>query len=358
MLISAISIDNLGVAVWFWISGGILYAVAREVINTKGDTQPPFKGGKQEKKKIEDTHSALAPIAALVCVVVALVFMVPAWRGSAEISRLGRNADGLNQQQYSDKIKKIATIEPNNVHSLSTLSAMAFNAQGIDLGFALANSVVSKDPKSYYGFQLLANAFEQTNKFNEAILQRKKMLALSPREQSNLVGIMKDYVLLKDKTNELAYEALIVKTFPTTGQSGISGMFESLANSNLAIDYRLRALNSNPNDVGSLVALINDYMKVGKMAEALALVPRVSALDPKGGSEAIAFEYTNQWAKALLFRKLAADENPNDAGTLLALAIDFAKLGQMDKANPLIARIQQLKPGSDEAKAAQALTKG
>ena len=126
----------------------------------------------------------------------------------------------------------------------------------------------------------------------------------------------------------------------------------------LAVRGQLKALSVDPKNAGRILALINDYAKAGKMTEATALIPRVASLDPSGGAEAAAFEYTNQWAKALPFRQSQADKNPNDAGSLLALATDFAKLGQMDKANPLIARIQQVKPGSDQAKAAQALTKG
>ena len=137
-----------------------------------------------------------------------------------------------------------------------------------------------------------------------------------------------------------------------------SSAYELTLQYDLAIRGQLKAHNADPKNVWRMDALIYDYAKAGKMAEALALIPRVSALDPKGPSEAYAFEYTNQWAKALPYRQLTADKNPNDPGSLLALATNFAKLGQMDKANPLIARIQQLKPGSDEAKAAQALTKG
>ncbi|TRZ86707.1 MAG: hypothetical protein D4R83_04075 [Streptomycetaceae bacterium] len=358
MLISAISIDNLGVAVWFWISGGVLYSVAKQVNGANADTSPPGKTGQQGKKTGSDKSSALAPIVALVSVVVALVFMVPAWKGSAELSRLSRNADGLNQQQYVAKIQEVAKIQPGNHQTLITLSQLALNAQASELGITLAKSTIEKDPQSYFGYQLLSFAYEQSGKYPEAITQRQQMLRLNPREKSNMLGIMQDYSLGKDLANAKLAAQSVITMFPTTGFEDVAVQYESFKDYTSAITYRLDGLKVDSKNLGSLVALTNDYAKTGKMAGALALIPRVSALDPKGAAEAAAFEYTNQWAKALPNRQLTADKNPNDPGSLLALATNFAKLGQMDKANPLIARIQQLKPGSDEAKAAQALTKG
>ena len=422
MLISAISIDNLGVAVWFWISGGVLYSVAKQITDVTAETSPPGKTGKQGKKTGSDKSSALAPIVALVSVVVALVFMVPAWKGSAELSRLSRNADGLNQQQYVAKIQEVAKIQPGNHQTLITLSQLALNAQASELGITLAKSTIEKDPQSYFGYQLLSFAYEQSGKYPEAITQRQQMLRLNPREKSNMLGIMQDYSLGKDLANAKLAAQSVITMFPTTGFEDVAVQYESIKDFTTAISYRieglkadpknvskmiplisgymkigdtssaksyasqvsaldpeslnessayeltlqydlairgqLKALNADPKNAWRMDALIYDYAKAGKMAEALALIPRVSALDPKGAAEAAAFEYTNQWAKALPYRQLTADKNPNDLGSLLALATNFAKLGQMDKANPLIARIQQLKPGSDEAKAAQALTKG
>ena len=423
LLVSTISIDNLGVAVWFWICGGVLYGISREVAGkTPHLLEVPSGGGKKAKKVEMENSNILAPIASLVLIVIALVILVPVWKGSADLARLAQNRDALAQPAYIVQVKALAKSSSKNIQTMVTLSNLAWNAQDPQLALELAQQAATTDPHSYYGYQFIVQAAETLGKYSEAVTARKQMLIIYPREKANMLGIMKNYSLLKDSTNEIAAARSVITMFPTTGFEDVAVQYESIKDFTTAISYRieglkadpknvskmiplisgymkigdissaksyasqvsaldpeslnessayeltlqydlairgqLKALNADPKNVWRMDALIYDYAKAGKMVEALALIPRVSALDPKGAAEAAAFEYTNQWAKALPYRQLTADKNPNDPGSLLALATNFAKLGQMDKANPLIARIQQLKPGSDEAKAAQALTKG
>ena len=423
LLVSTISIDNLGVAVWFWISGGVLYAVSRDVLG-KGPVVAEVAGGggKKARQTASESSNLVGPIASLAAVVIALVIVVPVWKGSADLARLAQNRDGLRQPEYITQVKVLAKSATKNVQSMVTLSNLAWNAGDPELALTLAKQAQAKDPHSYYGYQFIVQAAETLGRYSEALAARKQMLVIYPREKANMLGIMKNYSQLKDSTNELSAADAVITTFPTSGVEDVAGQYESMKDYPKAITYRVRALKADsknpakmislisdymqagntsaarsvasqvsavdpeslnestayeltlqfglavrgqlkalsldPKNAGRILALINDYARAGKMAEATALIPRVASLDPSGGAEAVAFEYTSQWAKALPFRQSQADKNPNDPGSLLALATDFAKLGQMDKANPLIARIQQVKPGSDQAKAAQALTKG
>ena len=52
LLISSISIDNLGVGVWFWISGGVLYGVAYKSIKVDGHRAI----GKEKSGKLNSDH--------------------------------------------------------------------------------------------------------------------------------------------------------------------------------------------------------------------------------------------------------------------------------------------------------------
>ncbi len=424
LLVSSISIDNLGVAVWFWISGGVLYGISRDSLG-KAPTEAKIVssgGGKKAKLVEQENSNVAAPIASLVVVVVALIVMVPVWKGSADLARLAQNRDGLAQPAYIAQVKVLAKSAGRNVQSMVTLSNLAWNAQDPQLALTLAQQAQAKDPHSYYGYQFIVQSAETLGKYSDALAARKQMLIIYPREKANMLGIVKNYVQLKDSVNEQAAVKSVITTFPGTGYEDVAGAYETLSDYVTASNFRVKGLSSDPKNIdklmplindymksnnttaayavatkistldpeslnesmayemtlqfglavrgqlkalsvdpknaGRILALINDYAKAGKMTEATALIPRVASLDPSGGAEAAAFEYTNQWAKALPFRQSQADKNPNDAGSLLALATDFAKLGQMDKANPLIARIQQVKPGSDQAKAAQALTKG
>ena len=424
LLVSSISIDNLGVAVWFWISGGVLYGICRDVLGKAPHEGEIVTGlpGKKAKKKESESSNIAAPIASLALVVVALIVLVPTWKGSADLARLAQNRDGLAQPEYIAQVKVLAKSASKNVQTMVTLSNLAWHAQDPALAFELAKKAQIQDPHSYYGYQFIVQAAETLSRYSDALAARKQMLVIYPREKGNMLGIIKNYSQLKDSTNENLAVKAVISAFPTTGFEDVAGQYETIKDYAKAITYRnkslaadpknptkmvslisdymqvgnltsakslasqvsaidpeslnestayemtfqyglairgrLKALNADPKNVWKIDALIYDYAKSGKMAQALALLSRVSALDPGAGAEAVAFEFTNQWAKALPFRQAVVDKNPNDVGSLLLLATDFAKSGQIDKANPLIARIQQLKPGSDEAIAAQALTKG
>ncbi len=424
LLVSSISIDNLGVAVWFWISGGVLYGLSRDVLGkAPQDGEIATSGaGKKAKNKKSESSNIVAPIASLALVVVALIVLVPAWKGSADLAKLAQNRDGLAQPAYIAQVKVLAKSASRNVQTMVTLSNLAWNAQDPGLALELAKKAQSQDPRSYYGYQFIVQAAETLGKYSDALAARKQMLLIYPREKANMLGILKNYSQLKDSSKEISAAQTVISTFPTTGLDDVAGQYELMKDFTTAIIYRnkslaadqknptkmislisdymkvgntsaaralaaqvstvdpesinestayettlqfglairgrLKALNSDSKNAEKILTLIFDYAKAGKMNQALTLIPRASESDSSGWAEATAFEYTHQWDKALPYRLAYAEKYPNYPGPLLALAIDYAKLGQMDKANPLIVRIQQLKPGSDEAIAAQALTKG
>ena len=192
--------------------------------------------------------------------------------------------------------------------------------------------------------------------YPKAITYRVRALKADSKNPAKMISLISDYMQAGNTSAARSVASQVSAVDPESLNE--STAYELTLQFGLAVRGQLKALSVDPKNAGRILALINDYARAGKMAEATALIPRVASLDPSGGAEAVAFEYTSQWAKALPFRQSQADKNPNDAGTLLALATDYAKLGQMDKAKPLIDRIQQVKPGSDEAKAALALTKG
>ena len=220
LLISCISIDNLGVAVWFWISGGALYGVAHKSL--RKDEQKPIgksKAVKSAKRTTQSSLSYIAPIASLIITIVVLIAMVPAWRGSSMLNELQRNKSRLTQPQFAAKLKEIANIQPNNVQTLLVLSNTALNTPWVDLALSYAKKANEKDLRSYFGNYLSAIAYEGTKKSDQAIPYRIRLTELDPWNTPNMLQLVKDYVQVKDLVKAQVIAARISQLQPNGGDA-------------------------------------------------------------------------------------------------------------------------------------------
>lgn len=220
LLVSSVSIDSLGVAVWFWISGGMLYGVAHQSLR-KEEHKPigKQKSGKSAKRVTSNNASLVAPIASLIVTIVALVIMVPAWRSSAMVMDLQRNKDGLTQPQFVEKIKQIAKIQPNNVQTLIVLSDMALRISEVDLALSYTKSINEKDPRSYYGNYLSATAHELRKQYIQAIPYRVRLVELGPWDTVNMLALVKDYLQVKELDKARALVARISALRPGSDEA-------------------------------------------------------------------------------------------------------------------------------------------
>ena len=215
LLISFISIDNLGVTVWFWISGGALYAVTRSYPSVT--TAPPSsaKGkGKSVKKIQEDNSSYLAPVVSLILLVIVLGIMVPVVRTSGTLYQLSGNIGRLTQQQYVAKLVEVSNSFPRNSQTLTRLADLALRASDSELALKFTKLILEEDHKSPSGNQLSAIAYELTKKYAQAIPFRRQLIALDPWNTKNMLEIVRDYVNLKDPANARAMSEQIVKLQP------------------------------------------------------------------------------------------------------------------------------------------------
>ncbi|MBI3429728.1 MAG: O-antigen ligase family protein [Actinobacteria bacterium] len=215
LLISIISIDNLGLAVWFWISGGVLYAVAHDSIRHEELKNSKVK--KEKKGKGDDridTENYLAPLVSLALGIVALLIVLPSIRTSSAIFDMQVNRSQLAPAQFLNKIEATAKIWPRNSITLYSLSDIALRIDKIDLALNLASQVIKLDPKSNYGNQLSAIAYERSKKYQKAITFRKRVVELDPWNLPNMVEIVRDYVALKDLPNAKAIAEEINKIQP------------------------------------------------------------------------------------------------------------------------------------------------
>ena len=210
LLDSLIAIDNVGVTVWFWITGGILYAVSREALSVSGTNLteklnvPKGKSGKPSNKGKSSTvitssaANLLAPMISLVLVLVALVTMVPAWTSSRDLQTFNMNSSTFDRTGYLKQLGDFGKQHSSNVHLVTMLSDLAFSLGYPPLALSLSKEVLSKDRRSYTGNYLSAQASEANKDFRGAITYRVHLLTLDPWSTANMVALVKDYVAVND----------------------------------------------------------------------------------------------------------------------------------------------------------------
>lgn len=210
LLVSFISIDMLGVAVWFWISGGALYGAAHHSLAKMEEKSVGKKKLSKSTKSVTSNNSnTFAPIVSLVFAIVALIIMLPTWRSSAMLLDLQRYDGGLSQTQFADELRQIASIEPSNIQTLNSLSNTALHFSQMDLALSFTKIVNEKDPRSFYGNDLSAVSYETTKRYQQAIPYRIRLTELDPWNTANMLQLVKDYVQVKDLVSARAIVAKI-----------------------------------------------------------------------------------------------------------------------------------------------------
>jgi hypothetical protein len=215
LLISLISIDNLGIAVWFWISGGVLFAVSQDsLVLEKVANINEKKRKKSSGKSAAPNENYISPIVSLILSIAVLLVVIPAVRTSGAIADMQVNRSGLTTTQFLAKISSTANIWPRNSQTLNSLGDIALRIDNIKLGLSLASQAIEIDPKSNYGNQLSAIAHERLKNYAKAIVFRGRVIELDPWNTSNMFEIVRDYLLLKDMTNAKAMAEKITQLRP------------------------------------------------------------------------------------------------------------------------------------------------
>lgn len=202
LLISTISIDTLGVAVWFWITGGALYSLARslsvgglEIREVKGKVS---KGKAPQSKSINGNKNYLVPVATFASVILAFILVFPAWRSSLAIQDLLRNRANLDTSRYTVKLLDISKMRPNNSQILVSLADIALRISNPTLANQFATEAVRLDSRSYNARNLNAIAYETQLKFAQAIPDRVSLLKVQPWSTRNMLELVKDYLKVGD----------------------------------------------------------------------------------------------------------------------------------------------------------------
>ena len=174
---SIISINQVGLAIWGWITGGLLIAYSNLEQNPDNVIQPNlFK--KEKGRTPTSTNEILSPklLAGLLAVVGLLISVPP----------LSADMKWRDAQLSQDVAKVEAILTPSYMNPLSTNKMInvvgVFETNGFsDLAYKYAIEAVSFNPNSYETWRtitLLSKSTEQEK--SDALVQMKKLDPLNP----------------------------------------------------------------------------------------------------------------------------------------------------------------------------------
>jgi O-antigen ligase len=214
LAVNIVAIDNLGVAVWFWITGGVLVAVS-------SNKAPQAVASEKVKKTVARSrttaHASEFPYSNLLAGALGLsvlLILLPNLSASEAVKSLSANTKNLSVNAYVAELNKQVSDNQSSSQNLILLADVALRQGEIDLSYKISSRIRELDPRSFYGQYLPALAYEATGKPGEAISFREKLVVLDPWNTSNMLQLIKNYIALNEKTKASAIAKKINENYP------------------------------------------------------------------------------------------------------------------------------------------------
>ncbi len=204
--INLVTVDSLGVGVWFWITGGVLISISSPHFNVRNDVKA------KSKTTTEEFPSGY--LAAAVCSILALMILIPQVNKSQTLLDLKKTLPGLSSQDYVAKVIDAFDPAETNTQFLIQLSDLAFRQGAISDGLKMVDRVNEIDTRSYYGNYFAAVVYETADKRSKAIKYRERLQELDPWNNVSLLELIKDYLTVGDKSAAEEIAALIKRNYP------------------------------------------------------------------------------------------------------------------------------------------------
>ena len=214
LAVNIVAIDNLGVAVWFWITGGVLVAVSS---NKAPQTAESEKTKKPKSRSRSATNASEFPYSNLLAGALGisvLLILLPNLSASEAVKNLSANSKNLSVNAYVAELKKQVLDNQSNPQNLILLADVALRQGEIDLSYEISSRIRELDPRSFYGQYLPALAYEATGKPGEAISYREKLVVLDPWNNSNMLQLIKNYMTLNERAKASAIANKIKENYP------------------------------------------------------------------------------------------------------------------------------------------------
>jgi hypothetical protein len=215
--VNIVTVDNLGVGVWFWITGGVLVAVSANQVQGNDAAQ----GQKERVNKGKSTKSVKSKsafpftyLASFILVISVLVLLVPVLGKSSTLYNFKVNASSYTTQTYIPALVSESKSASNDPQYLIQLANLAFTQNAANEAFVMIDQINKIDSRSYYGNYFAAYAFEALDKRSDAIKYRERLKELDPWNNASLIELIKNYLSVGDKASAAEIGALIKRNYP------------------------------------------------------------------------------------------------------------------------------------------------
>lgn len=215
--LNIVTVDSLGVGVWFWITGGVLAAVSstHRQNETIGWAQKEnIVKGKSLQLVNSETIFPITYIASFVLATLVLVTIVPALGKSSALYNFKTNASIYTSRSYILALTSESKSAGNDPQYLIQLANLAFTQNAINEAFVMIDQINKVDNRSYYGNYFAAFALEALSKRSEAIKYRERLKILDPWNNASLIELIKDYLSVGNKASAAEIAALIKRNYP------------------------------------------------------------------------------------------------------------------------------------------------
>jgi O-antigen ligase len=215
--VNVVTVDNLGVGVWFWITGGVLVAVSANQIQSNDiDQGQKEKVNKEKSTKLGNSENAfpISYVVSFIVVISVLVLLVPALGKSSTLYNFKANASSYTAQTYVQTLVSESKSAKNDPQYLIQLANLAFTQNAVNEAFVMIDQINKIDSRSYYGNYFAAYAFEVLNKRSDAIKYRERLKELDPWNNSSLIELIKNYLSVGNKASAAEIAALIKQNYP------------------------------------------------------------------------------------------------------------------------------------------------
>ena len=215
---SLISIDNVGIAIWGWLNGGIVVALSKdsivEVVSEKVSSgMSPKTKAKMAKKSVgvrKSSASAAQPLVSGLLFTVALALCIPMFLSDSSLKTLRGYAapTSANRSAYLQLARKPLGYGFQDAHVKTNVAVFIAQAGQLDEAKADLQAVLSRDPRSIDALNTLAQIDEQTRGFADAAGYRAKIALIDPWNYKNLLQMGED---LKTVGNNAGAKSVIAR---------------------------------------------------------------------------------------------------------------------------------------------------
>jgi O-antigen ligase len=215
LIVNSVTIDNLGVSIWFWITGGVLLSLSakssQEIVNENSR-------GKQLKRNVTNAQSdhnfPVHLVLSFVLAIGVIVLLTPRIEQSTTLFNLKNQVRSSASETFESTVSAEIEKSQNNPQQLIQLANLALTKNLPNEALRIIQRVNEIDKRSYYGNYFAAIAYESKGNIGEAIEYRKKLLKLDPWGTQNMLQLIKNYLAESMQAEAVQIGESISRNYP------------------------------------------------------------------------------------------------------------------------------------------------